>query len=75
MSWSEGNPCCPNCNKQLKKVVQSPSSYCSYSIEQFDACKAGDWECTNNDCPGIVKIHPSKLASNGHRCYWQKELN
>ncbi|MBU4536799.1 hypothetical protein KJ603_02050 [Patescibacteria group bacterium] len=74
MDWSNGNPVCPECGQQLKEVRQSPNSYCSYSPEQFEAAKAGDFECLNGDCPGIKKIHPDKLANNGHRCYWLGEV-
>ena len=74
MNWSDGNPKCPDCGKQLEKVVQSARTYAFYSPEQFDAAKAGDWMCPNKECPGIEKIDPDKLSKKGHRCYWQKDL-
>ena len=63
---------CPECKQKLKEVKQSQHSY--LNSEQFDASKAGDWMCPNPKCPGIKKIHPDKLANNGHRCYWLHEL-
>ena len=63
---------CPECGQQLKEVKQSQHSY--LNSEQFEAIKAGNFECLNNNCPGIKKIDPDKLANNGHRCYWLHEL-
>lgn len=67
-----GKPNCPECGDKLKEVKQSPHSM--LNSYQFDAVKAGEWECENEKCPGIEKVHPDKLANNGHRCYWQDDL-
>ncbi len=69
-----GKLLCPECDSPLKPIVQSSQIYASYNPEQFDAIRAGDFECPNSQCPGINKINKNLLANNGHRCYWEKDL-